>query len=193
MSAKDSRQDSYNTSSLLVDHYRNASHRFLGVKPYVPKKLFPLFAVFEDDLRELSIPSRDYAYTVIKLLAKFVKDKGWKSLPVKLFLSDYGIKRYKSVASTSFVVIDTDVDDDRLFQDEMQVARLFIYMNITSEGDFIRLGTVVEQLRPLLSKEWLEMYEGKSKRPDVVDNVAEEFGIRGNMTSYLDIVEAIRG
>src|SRR4030042_5555367 len=70
----------------LVFHYIAAHKNLLGYKPFIHNKTYARFTVFEDDLREKHIPSRDFAYTVVKLLKKKIIENKWKCVPLNMFL-----------------------------------------------------------------------------------------------------------
>ena len=178
----------------LVIHYVNACTKVYHKKPFIPAKLFPKFKVFEDDLRELGISSRDYAYVVVTLMKRFVLSKGWICLPVPVFLGNYCLNKYKDIAATKTVKVDIETSTDILFHDELLVARVFIEKNLSSDANCVRLRDVVKELKPLLSDVWLQVYVNKDRRPedDVIDQLVTEYGISKNVLSYLDIVDALR-
>ena len=178
----------------LVTHYVNACVKFYNCRPFVPAKLYPKFRVFEDDLRELGVSSKDYAYTTIKLMKSFIAKKGWTNLPTNLFLGDYCLHRYVKVMKTETVTIDTDDRGDILYRDELLVARVFVEKNLSSDGNCVRLRDVVKELKPLLSDVWLQVYINKDRRPEaeVIDQLVIEYEISKNVSSYLDIVDALR-
>jgi hypothetical protein len=193
MLKKDLKQFS-NEKPQLITHYVKACTKVYHRKPFIPAKLFPKFKVFEDDLRELGIPPRDYAYVVATLMKRFVLSKGWNCLPVPVFLGNYCLNKYKDIAATKTVKVDTENSMDILFHDELLVARVFIEKNVASDGNVIRLRDVVKELKPLLSDNWLQVYVNKDRRPedDVIDQLVTEYGISKKVTSYLDIVSVLR-
>src|SRR4030067_2989024 len=93
------------TTPQLAVFYMSACEIVHGFRPFIQKKYYPLFNVFEDDLRELQIAPLNYADSVVRIMEKFVISKKWKCLPVKLFLSDYCLNRYKKLKKTKTVEI----------------------------------------------------------------------------------------
>jgi hypothetical protein len=174
----------------LAVHYASANLDVFGVRPYVHGNIYPLFSVFEDDLRELQIPPRDFAFTIVKLKKKFVIAHGWKCMPIRVFLTNHCIKRYQDIKSTSTVEI-INTDKESLLYNELLVARIFVDRNVNG-NKFVRFGEIVSEIEPMLSKEWLDLYVNNSKRPssEAIDILAEEYNIRV-ATSYLDIVDAL--
>ncbi len=189
---KDSKQ--YSNRPQLVTHYINACQSVYGVEPFIHRKLYSKFSVFEDDLREEGISPKDYAYVVAKLLEKFVYNKGLKCITVNLFLGDYCLTRYKRVKKTKTVEIRHNDIKDILLHDEVLVARVYIEKNSKSSNGYYRLCDIVDELKPLLSSEWLQVYNTKGKRPqfDALEQLCEEYNISKPVTDYFDIVSALR-
>lgn len=192
MLKKASRQFLTDYMPQLATHYVRACKSVYKYVPYIHKSVYPKFSVFEDDLRDLSISTKDYADTVTILMRKFVDNKGWKTLPVNLFLSDYCLKRYKKIKNTKTVeAIDTDAQ--ALLYSELLVARLFIERNI-GNTHYVRFSDAVEDLEPLLSKLWLELYDSGEDRSIVdqaLDILATEYNVKP-ANSYLDLLDMLR-
>jgi hypothetical protein len=194
MKKKNSRSSLLDVSGTppLVFHYIAAHKNLLGYKPFVHAKTYARFTVFEDDLREKQIPSRDFAYTVVKLLKKKVTENDWKCVPLNMFLGDYAIKLYQKVSSSTVEVDYTNGNKTELLHNELLVARMFVQQNVTSDK-FVRLSKVVEDIKPLLSTDWLELYESKKPRPisQALDILMDEYNINVANT-YLDIIDSLR-
>lgn len=180
---------SYN--SQLVVHYKNANHQVFVKTPYVPKKQYGKFLVLEDDLRELGIPPRDYAYTVVIMLKKWVMDHGMDTLPIKVFCGEWAMKKFLKVYESESVVI-VDDDKDRLLYTELLIARAYIYAN-GKNGNVVRLGDIVEERKELLSPDWLELYysgELRTCESEAIDMLCVEYNVR-HANNYRDIVDAL--
>jgi hypothetical protein len=187
MSQKDLKQNSYNRSQLIT-HYRSAAKKVFGKEPYVHPKHISKFLVFEDDLRERGIGTYDYATTVVAMLEPWARKRNINYIPVNLFLGQYALDRYMSIANSDTVTISIGDDKDEILYNELMVARLYIQKNLQ---DVRRLGDIVSDLRPILSKAWLDIYESGKARPvtEALDVLCAEYGVSGN--SYNDIVDAI--
>lgn len=193
MLQKGLKQDFPTSIPQLAMHYISACKKVYGKAPYIHKRLFPKFSVFEDDLRYEGIASRDYAFTVAVLMVKFCQQHKFAYLPINTFLGDYCLKRYRKVLEAKTVSIEMTTDEDTLLRDELTVARLFIDRNVNSDN-YVRLSAIVKDIEPLLSKTWLQVYVNRGKRPelDAISTLADEFGISNPVTSYIDIVMALR-
>lgn len=181
----------------LARHYVDACYAVYKFKPYIHRRIFPKFSIFEDDLREQAIPPKEFAFTVIAATKWFVKKKSWKFLPIKLFLSDYGIKKYLKVEKYKTVDVISAINSDEILKmeilhNEIVVARAFIAKNVKSDT-FIRLRDIVEELKPLLSEVWLEIYVNKGKRPisQAIDRLSDEFQVFDART-YTEMLDMLR-
>jgi hypothetical protein len=98
--------------------------------------------------------------------------------------------RYLSVADSQTVEV-ADDEFDEMLHSELLVGRLFIAKYVETRGDF-KLRDAVEELAPLLSQNWLDVYEsGFNVRPvaESVKIIAQENGVRAN--NYLDIADVL--
>lgn len=173
-----------------VRHYIAANEEEYGNKPYVHKKLYPKFMVLEDDFRELGISSKDYAYVIVKLLRPIIVKKRLKCIPVNMYISDYALQRYKEFTSKEVASEIIDSTEAELEHCELLVARMLIERNISSDK-FVRLSSIVEEMKPLLSDDWLKLYEDRRSRPDVTDILMKEYRIR-HANNYMDIIYELR-
>ena len=142
MSQKDLKQNSYNRSQLII-HYRSAAKKVFGKEPYVHPKNISKFLVFEDDLRERGIGTYDYATTVVAMLEPWARKRSISYIPVNLFLGQYALDRYMSIANSDTVNISISDDKDEILHSEILVARLYVHENLHGVK---RLGDVVSDL-----------------------------------------------
>jgi hypothetical protein len=172
-------------------HFQRASKKVFNVTPYIHEKYYGKFLVFEDDLRERGISGREYADTVVKMMEKFVYKKNWKSLPLNVFMCDWVLEKFMKVHNSSTISIKIDNNiEDVLLQDELNVARTYISHAIGREP--MKFSSVVEELKPVLSKEWLLAYYTKHGRPirESLEILSEEYSIIDART-YNDIIGAL--
>lgn len=172
----------------LAVFYESSQQDVMGVDTYVHKKYYPKFSVFEDDLRDLSVSYRDYAYVVTKMLRDWAKDHKFKTVPINVFLGNWALEGYLKVRDSRQVKIRVD-DDGGVLDSEVIVGRKFIQDSLVR---FVRLRDVVESVRPLLSERWLSMYDGGDNRPtnDAVKILSLEFGVF-EASSYTEIVDTL--
>jgi hypothetical protein len=161
----------------LACYYESAHKHILSKKCYVREKEFSTFEVFMDDLRDLDIGCRDYAYTVVTLLEKWLKDKKFYRIPIGVSCGDWALGKFQKVDKSSYVRI-TEPDEDlkvEILQSELLVARTYVASNLV---DVCRMKEVVKDLKPLLSKVWLE--SSKEERPldEVTEILCKEYGIK---------------
>lgn len=173
----------------LVIHFQKATRKVFSMDIYVHKKTYGKFRVFEDDLREKGVSSREYADTVVKMMEKWVHGKCWKCLPLNVFMSDWVLEKFMKIHNSATVTIKTN-DVDILIQDEVMVARTYIAHAL--EYDSMKFCDVVEELKPMLSTDWLFLYYKKHGRPikKSLEILSEEYGVTGART-YNDIIGAI--
>lgn len=189
MSKRDLEQklSKYDLLPQLAVHYKNATEKIYGVKIFsVGNK--NMFMLFERKLRKLDIENRDYTYAVLKILRSWVKKNNMDHVPPNTFCSEWALKKYiKIIESESVEISTSDEDmDNKLFYDELLVARHFIYLN---KQHPIKISDVVERLRPMLGEEWLHMYDcGKARevKGKVIDFLSEEYGFEASR--YIDFV-----
>lgn len=165
-------------------YYRQALKYNFNVIPDISKHI-ERFEAFEKKLRDLYVPPRDYAFTVVHMLRGWVKDKGFEFLPVNVFLGSWAFNKYMKQHNSEYVDIQYDCSPHVLLYDELNVARLYIQ----ERGR--RLCFIVEELRPLLSMGWIESYKiGSRPVQQALDVLRFEFNVL-SATSYNDIIEAL--
>jgi len=142
----------------LVAYYTLSMEDVYGVYSRVARKLYDRFFSKEKELIDKGVTPKDYAYGVAIMLEKWVKDKGFSSVPVNVFLGSWAWNKFMKVHDSVSVRIDnvTSDEDVGLLWSELLVARTYIQSSLV---DNTRLSDVVEDLRPLLSESWLELYE----------------------------------
>ena len=186
MLKKDLRLNSYSVPQLVI-FYKKANKNVFGKEPYVLRKVYNKFSVMEDDLRELGISPRHYADTVVAALKKWCIDKHMGSVPVNIFISDFAMRKYQKITGYESVKITPDHTEELLWT-ELLVLRSYIYKNL--QGEVVRLRDEIEELRPLLYKGWLDLYDNGGTRPTqkALDMLAEEYGLNG-VKSINDILK----
>jgi len=161
---------------ILVGYYQKASDNVFGNSPFVHQKSFKRFTFMEDKLRSLSIAPRDYADTVTAVLKKWALDKNLDHVPVHIFVSDYALNKYIKIAASESVNV-VDEDGEIILLNELLVLRTYIHRNLT-EG-VVRFGDVVNDIRSIVSKDWLTVYEQKTRpTAKALEILSEEFGAK---------------
>ena len=188
------------TRPMLVDHYINAHRNILNKPVFVNKKLFGKFGVFEDDLRDMHINTREYAYTVIKMLKSWMVDKHLNIIPINVFCGDWALAKYVKVKESESVVINTKEEDSFtvMLYSELLVARTYV-SDVISRDYVIDIGdyeSVVIELTPMLSTEWLRAYQsdlsGHAKVCKAAcEIICNEYGIP-RVGSYESIILRLR-
>jgi hypothetical protein len=191
MLMRDLTQASFDAKPPLVTHYMNAHRRTLGVNVFINTKQWPRFRVFEDDLRELHIPCRDYAYTVVAMLHDWLKEKHYTSVPVNVFTGDWALKKFLKVWKSESVQTASTVDD--ILDSEVFIGRMYVATNLQ---EYARLSQVVARYRSNVSYAWYIMYKNDaSLRSKFVSKaiklLCEEYGITVDVDNYLDIVRIL--
>jgi len=176
----------------LLRYYKLAMEEVYGVYVKVTATKVERFISKEKDLLTLGILPKDYAYGVAILLEKWVKDKKFKAVPVNVFLGNWAFSKYMKVRDSISVTIDPISSDGNvsLLWSELLVAKTYIQSNLIKHT---RMCDVVEDLRPLLGEEWLELYEC-DKRLHIETlallQLEEEYLVK-NPNSYTDIVNSL--
>jgi hypothetical protein len=198
-----SKRDS--TPYLLIDVepqlytlYANAHKKIFGKPVHLPKKSWSLFAVFEDDLRNAGYDSKDYAYTIVKSLQKWAKDKNLGFIPASVFCGKWALERYVKIHESESVKIQTVEEDSFaiLLYSELLAARSYIADRLS--GKDVRFSQSVTSIQPMLNKDWLQMYH---KQPicevrrhlvhESLTTLCKEYGIQ-QARSYSELVTLIQ-
>lgn len=199
MSTKDLRLD------LLIDmppqlytHYANAHKKIFNKPVHLPKKFWPLFSVLEDDLRNEGYDSKDYAYTIIKSLQHWAKDKKLTFIPANVFCGNWAKQRYIKIYNSKTVRIQ-DIETDNfvtLLHSESLAARKYISDRLA--GNNMRFRESVASIQPMLNKDWLLLYH---KHPfcdirrrlvhETLIALCADYGIK-HAKSYSELVNLIR-
>jgi hypothetical protein len=174
----------------LASYYESAHMQVLGKKCFIRPEEYAMFETFMDDLRELNIGYRDYAQTVVKLLEKWLEKKKFYRVPINVFCGDWALSKFRSIENSEYVsVADTDEDaKTEILQSELLVARAYVDGNLK---DVCRMTEIIKDLKPLLSKKWLEC--SKSERPidEVVEILCKEYGIKP-VADYNELIGRLR-
>jgi len=189
MLLRNSRQSSSNKPA-LASYYESAHMQILGKKCFIRPEEYPIFETFMDDLRELNIGYRDYAQSIVKLLERWLISKKFYRIPINVFCGDWALSKFRSIENSDYVSI-TDVDEDiktEILQSELLIARAYIEGNLE---DVCRMTEIVKDLKPLLSKKWLECQ--KSERPvdEVIKILCKDYGIKP-VTDYNELIGRLR-
>lgn len=168
---------------LLARYYIDIHKDIFGCKVFVHEKYYSKFRVMEDDLREIGATPLEYADIVIRMLKNWANVKGLNSVPIRVFCGDWALGKFKKVFESD--IVDISKDADTVLYSELLVARTYI------EGNYSNIGNVVEDLRPLLDDDWIELYNEGSYRfsmGDALDILCEEYGV-----SYAIDYDDLRG
>ena len=174
----------------LAAYYESAHKQVLNRTCYIRKNEYPMFETFSDDLRELNIGCRDYAYAVVKLLQSWLQEKKFYRIPVNVFCGDWALNKFKKIDDSQYVRI-TEPEEDKtveIVQSELLVARAYIEYNLK---DVYRMKDVVKDLRPLLSKEWLECPEDKRPITEVLEMLCKDYGLPLT-SSYNNVIRSLQ-
>ena len=190
MSMKDLKPAS--SKSQLETFYRAAHRDIFGHDMRVKDDNHSSFTVMEDDLRSLGIAPKDYAYTVVTMLKRWALDKHMNFIPINTFCSDWVLKKARKILESSTINIVSNDNEDVLIHAELTVARAYLDRN--KDDDVVRLGDVVDDIKSLLPKEWLDLYNNRRKRPTgkVLDMLINELGISQPVSNYADIADILR-
>ena len=179
----------------LVRYYIDATNKTYTMHLYVHKRNWSRFMVFEDDLRDLHVPSRDYAYTTSKLLQRWCAAHKFGFVPMNVFLGDWALSKFMKVWQSDTVNIETAPSQDDILHSELMVARMYIH---ESTAHYVRMMDVVNNCRKLLSPAWYELYITKDAARNkfinrVLEMLCEEYNIPSNayITTYSDIIEKL--
>lgn len=196
MLQKDLRQLSFENQPSLATYYIAATRKIFSSSVTVSKKSWPKFRVMEDDLRERHIPVRDYAYTVLSLLATWANKRGFKYVPFNVFLGQWAFDRFIKIwQSENIDLPDKPQDMDEITYSELLVARTYIAYNIDKNA-YVRMSKIVAMCRQFVCDEWYELYSSKSRARDkfmykVIDILCEEYGISDSLSSYTELLRNI--
>jgi hypothetical protein len=161
----------------LVSFYISATKKVFGHGIRVSERNYSMFRVLEDDLRDIGADSREYAYTVMTMLKTWAKEHNMNFVPVKVFCGEFAYKKFLKVWKSETVVIE-DSDDFKLLYAERMVAEAFITDNMA--GANRTFEQEVEDLRPMLSKEWLEMFDSGKYRKytgEIIDELCRKYKV----------------
>lgn len=196
MDKKDLKSKLRNDSSIslppLVRHYKDAIKEVYGEKTRVIIHAgeYGKFEEKQKELRDLGVPLRDYAYGVVVLLEYWVRKKGFEFLPVNVFLGDWVLSKFRKVYESEFVDFHYGDDSSELLYTELRVARYYIESSL---DEVVRFRDCVEELRPVLSENWLYAYEN-DVRDGLVHYALEilegEYDVSYAL-SYVDIVDKL--
>lgn len=173
----------------LAIHYERASEGLYGEPVYVTPDKYDLFAKAEARLRKEGIYPKDYAHKITNGFQSWIDKNNWDYLPINVFCGDYAINVYiKHYGNDHYVHSpDTDIDEGVLLDEELKIARYYIQNN--NEEGFKTFGQAVKELKPVLSKQWLDLYQG-NKRAKLIsralDMLSEENG--RHISNYDDLV-----
>lgn len=186
---RSSRLSSSNKPVLAV-YYESAHKQVLDRKCFIRPKEYSLFEVFMDDLRELNIGYRDYAYGIVTILKEWLKEKKFYRIPVNVFCGDWALGKFRKVDNSQYVTVDEPDKDEKIeiFESELLVARTYIESNLS---DVCRMKEIVADLKPLLSKKWLSCPADKKPVSEVLDVLCKEYGVRV-ASDYNDLIRSAR-
>jgi hypothetical protein len=174
----------------LAYYYLNAIEEVFGTRCHIGKNDYATFLVLQDDLHDLGIKNRDYAYTVVRMLRQWALYHKMKFVPMRTFCGDWALRRYNKVFNSATVTI-MDHRAGELLNCELLVARMWLQHKVNHEPD--KFDDVIDQLKPFLTDEWLEGY-GNGHRAGLVEEAVEilrsEYRLH-DAWSYDDIAKAL--
>jgi hypothetical protein len=175
----------------LVLYYTKATEKIFGKKVWVSTMDFSKFRVLEDDLREIGASSKDYAYTVLSALQYWTKDHHMDYVPVGVFCGKFAFQKFGKIWKSETVSL-IDTPDAELRHSERMVAEMLIARNMSGQV-MTNIDGVVSELRPLLSRAWLEMYDHGRYRMcsgEIIDELCAEYHVE-YAKDYQDLVREI--
>lgn len=174
----------------LVVHYKSATKDIYGINADVAKYTYEKFEERSEYLRMERVPLRLFAYGVLTLLQDWVAKKKFRQLPTNVFLGEWALKKFNNVEKSKWVDFHFSEDGkDAILHSELQVARYYIE---TASKKFVRFMDCVEDIRPLLHKDWLHMYDAGESRIWLISEamviLEQEYGVRAQR--YTDFVDS---
>ena len=175
---------------VLATYYEAAHKQVLGRRCFIRPSEYSMFEVFMDDLRELHIGYRDYAYGVVTILKEWLKEKKFYRIPVPVFCGDWALGKFRKVDNSQYVTVDEPDKDEKIeiFESELLVARTYVESNLS---DVCRMRDIVADLKPLLSKKWLSCSPDNKPVSEVLDVLCKEYGIK-IVSDYNELIRSIR-
>lgn len=172
---------------ILTRYYIGAHRDVLGVHVRVSKNKYGTFLVFDDELRIRGIGAHEYAYTVVKLLKKWLVKKKLRSVPVDVFVGEWALGKYVRVAGSDYVYIALDDVDNDVYYSERAVAEIYI-----SERGATPIRLLARRMKNFLSDHWLRRFshDGDRRIDDVLADLCEQYGVPG-ARNYNDIIDWI--
>lgn len=176
----------------LLRYYKLAMEEVYGTYVRVKKDKFTRFISKEKELLKLGVEPKDFAYGVAILLERWVREKKFKTVPVNVFLGKWADDKYMKVRNSVSVTIDPINSDEsvNLLWSELLVAKTYIQSNLIKST---RLCDIVEELEPILSEDWLQLYKD-DKRLHIESlaliQLEEEYLVK-NPNSYTDIINSL--
>ena len=189
MMSKNSQPVSLNKPALAVC-YESAHKQILGKRCYIREEEYKIFETFMDDLRDLNIGCHDYAYVVVTLLEKWLKEKKFYRIPVNVFCGNWALKKFQAVDKSLYISVKDPYENRtaELLQSELLVARSYVEENLR---DVYRMQDIINNLRPLLSKCWLECPKDERPVSEAIDVLCKDYGIK-SATNYNDIIRRLQ-
>lgn len=174
----------------LATYYESSHKQILGRKCYVRVEEYKMFETFMDDLRELNIGCRDYAYTIVTLLQQWLREKKFYRIPINVFCGDWALGKFQKVDKSKYVSVQEPDDDMKveILQSELLVARTYIESNL---NDVTRMSEIVSDLKPLLSKAWSDCPKDKRPTAEVTEILCGEYGIK-IVTDYNALIRSLQ-
>lgn len=179
----------------LMSMYRVSTLEVYGVNVYVPKTYLDKFLNFERSLIKHEISPSLYTTTILVLLRGWCKQKRLTYVPMNTFLGKWAMERYLKVAhskSVEILGIDAEVHAE-LLHSELLVARAHMRKTVEA-GRAVPMENTVEELVPMLSQEWLNMWNDKVDRPvtiEALDIIAYEYRLRKQYKTYRAVAKAL--
>lgn len=179
----------------LAVHYEYAQKQIFNYTCMIAKSFYLKFGVHESSLHDVGVDTLEFAYTVTAVLENWARYKKLDYVPVRIFLSDWALGKYIKIRDSISVSIMTptqNINAELVYAEEVAAIH-FIDGNLRGNATMF---SVVEELKSLLSPEWLELYTNGDRnelRDIVLTRLCKTYGKpRGNMKTYIDLVRALR-
>ena len=143
----------------LARHYEAASKSIHQSKVYVPVAQWAKFYDREDELTEAGVFPRDYAYRLLEHTAYWIKRKGWRTMPVNMFLGDWALNEYTTkLGNRPFDYITDKEESKRMVEASQHLLMEYIkHYQLESED------AAISDLWLFMSEEWKLDYKKRAR------------------------------
>lgn len=142
-------------------------HRKHGESVWVQPKEFEAFAKFEHELRKMGVSAKEYASFTVSTYLEYIRSKGQRRIPTRMFLSDAALKRYLDYVSDTGRTGVEATADEILLAKEYEYAQMYIGSTI-SGGSYTR-----EEAVPILGSDWYTALQDEGVRALYQERITE--------------------